>query len=83
MNGEVSTNQLAVKAIPMVHTTPIGTALPAGITDEKELKSLGQLAHEVLQDPMKMQHLSEMVLHHLRRDMAYQWERDHGYGRRS
>jgi hypothetical protein len=54
---------------------PLGYALPAGIADEKELKNLEQLAHEVLQDPIKMQRLSESILHYLRQDMTYQWER--------
>jgi hypothetical protein len=67
---------------------PLGYAIPAGIADEQELQNLGQLAHEVLQDPIKMQRLSESILHYLRQDMTYQWERGgfgvgyhQGYGR--
>jgi hypothetical protein len=55
-------------------TIPVGYGLPAGILDEKELQNLGQLANEVLQDPIKMQRLSESILRYLRQDLADQGE---------
>jgi hypothetical protein len=59
-------------------TVPIGTAL----IDEKSIKDLGQLAEELLKDPVKVQLLSDRVFQLLKQDMIYQLERDRGYGRR-
>lgn len=55
---------------------PVGYAIPAGIADEKELQNLGQLADETLQDPIKMQRLSELIFNCMRQDMAYGQERN-------
>jgi hypothetical protein len=54
---------------------PLGYALPANIADEKELHNLGQLAHEVLQDPIKMERLSESILRYLHQDVTEEWAR--------
>jgi pheromone shutdown protein TraB len=59
-------------------TVPIGTAL----IDEKSVKDLGQLAEELLKDPVKVKLLSDRVFQLLKQDMGYQLERDRGYGRR-
>jgi hypothetical protein len=57
-------------------TIPVGYGLPAGILDEKELQNLGQLAHEILQDPIKMQRLSESIFRYLHQDLVDQGEYD-------
>ncbi|MDX2228490.1 MAG: hypothetical protein NW220_02550 [Leptolyngbyaceae cyanobacterium bins.349] len=73
------------RGLPLPAIGPGAYACPAQLIEPiqgADLATLAQLAAQVLQDPLKVQQLSDRVFELLQHDLTLQQERIYGYGRR-
>jgi len=68
---------------PGTGALPIKTTTLTSLQFPDEQEALLQLASEILQDPLAMQHLCDRVYTLMQQDLQRQQERHRGYGRRS
>ncbi|MEB3292709.1 MAG: hypothetical protein VKJ24_06085 [Synechococcales bacterium] len=73
------TSQSVTVQVPQTIAT--GYHLPFGLMEEKQLKEMGQFVEKLVQNPVQIYRLEQLVWQLLQQDLYYQRERDRGYGR--